>query len=188
MKFAKTLFVSAILLAAAASAPSYAAPTVTLGTPSYGGSGCPAGSASTTISPDGQELSVLFDKFIARQGRKNCALTIPVRVPQGFQVSIYTMDYRGYVAPRTTGKLTTDYFFAGQATAPITRTLVGEVNYSERDTISTMVNVWSRCGDSVNMRVNAAMAASGAGDATVDSVDVAHAGLIYYLKYRSCTA
>ena len=98
------------------------------------------------------------------------------------------MDYRGYVAPRTTGKLTTDYFFAGQATAPITRTLVGEVNYSERDTISTMVNVWSRCGDSVNMRVNAAMAASGAGDATVDSVDVAHAGLIYYLKYRSCPA
>lgn len=38
------------------------------------------------------------------------------------------------------------------------------------------------------MRVNAAMAASGKGDATVDSVDVAHAGLVYYLKYRASLA
>lgn len=186
MKFAKTMLTSGLLLAATASTPSFAADTVSLGTPSYGGSGCPAGSASTTVSPDGQELSILFDKFVANKGRKSCALTIPVRVPQGLQVSIYTVDYRGYVAPRTMGKLTTDYFFAGQATRPVTRVFNGEVNYSERDNVTTMVNVWSRCGDSVNMRVNAAMAASGAGDATVDSVDVAHAGLIYHLKYRAC--
>ena len=96
------------------------------------------------------------------------------------------MDYRGYVAPKTTGRLTTDYFFAGQRTSPITRVITGEKNYSERDTVATMANVWSKCGDSVNMRVNAAMAASGKGDATVDSVDVAHAGLVYYLKYRAC--
>ena len=182
MKLFATLATSALLLASTASF----AETVTLGLPSYGGSGCPTGSASATVSPDGQELSVIFDKFVANNGRKNCALTIPVKVPNGFQVSIYTMDYRGYVAPKTTGRLTTDYFFAGQRTSPITRVITGEKNYSERDTVATMADVWSKCGDSVNMRVNAAMAASGKGDATVDSVDVAHAGLVYYLKYRSC--
>ena len=182
MKLFATLATSALLLASTASF----AETVTLGLPSYGGSGCPTGSASATVSPDGQELSVIFDKFVANNGRKNCALTIPVKVPNGFQVSIYTMDYRGYVAPKTTGRLTTDYFFAGQRTSPITRVITGEKNYSERDTVATMANVWSKCGDSVNMRVNAAMAASGKGDATVDSVDVAHAVLVYYLKYRAC--
>ena len=182
MKLFATLAASALLLA---SAPSFAE-TVTLGQPSYGGSGCPANSASATVSPDGQELSVIFDKFVAKNGRKNCALTIPVKVPNGFQVSIYTMDYRGYVAPQTTGQLSTDYFFAGQRTRPITRVLRGETNYSERDTVATMADVWTKCSDSINMRVNAAMSASGKGDATIDSVDVAHAGLVYHLKYRAC--
>lgn len=36
------------------------------------------------------------------------------------------------------------------------------------------------------MRWNTGMAASGKGDATVDSVDVAHAGLVYHLQYRAC--
>ena len=182
MKLFTTVALSTLLLA---SSQSYAA-TVTLGQPSYGGTGCPSGSASATVSPDGQELSIVFDKFVAKNGRKGCALSIPVKVPNGFQVSIYTMDYRGYVAPKTTGRLSTDYFFAGQRSTPLTRVIKGESNYSERDTIATMKNVWSKCGESVNMRVNAGMAASGKGDATVDSVDVAHAGLVYHLQYRAC--
>lgn len=55
------------------------------------------------VSPDGQELSIVFDKFVAKNGRKGCALSIPVKVPNGFQVSIYTMDYRGYIAPENHG-------------------------------------------------------------------------------------
>ncbi len=50
----------------------------------------------------------------------------------------------------------------------------------------TVADVWSRCGDSVNMRVNAAMTASGQGMATVDSFDLAHRGLVYHVKYRQC--
>lgn len=182
MKIFTTVALSTLLLA---SSSSFAA-SITLGQPNYGGSGCPAGSASATVSPDGQELSILFDKFVAKNGRKNCGLVIPIKVPNGFQVAIYTMDYRGYVAPKTTGRLTTDYFFAGQRSRPITRRIQGEKDYTERDTIASMTNVWSKCGDSVNLRVNAGMAASGKGEATVDSVDMSNAGLVYHLTYRAC--
>ncbi|MFM6282235.1 MAG: DUF4360 domain-containing protein, partial [Dolichospermum sp.] len=57
----------------------------------YGGNGCPEGSASVNVSPDGQELTLLFDKFIAegnksQESRKSCNLSIPIQVPQGFQI------------------------------------------------------------------------------------------------------
>lgn len=95
------------------------------------------------------------------------------------------MDYRGYVAPKTTGRLTTDYFFAGQRTSPITRVITGEKTIQN----VTPLRPWQTFGQNVvivsTCGLHAAMAASGKGDATVDSVDVAHAGLVYYLKYRA---
>jgi hypothetical protein len=157
----------------------------------YGGNGCPAGTASVTVSPDGQELSILFDQFIAygnnaRESRKSCNLTIPIEVPQGFQISFYDVDYRGYVSPRTTGRLRAEYFFAGQGGPVFSRTFRGETDYNVRDQLATRAHVWSACGDSVNMRVNAAIVASGQGMATVDSFDLAHRGLVYHIQYRKC--
>ncbi|ABA19879.1 conserved hypothetical protein [Trichormus variabilis ATCC 29413] len=157
----------------------------------YGGNGCPDGSASVNVSPDGQELSILFDNFIAlgnkaAERRKSCNMSIPIKVPQGFQISLYDADYRGYVAPSTTGRLRAEYFFAGQRGPVFSRTFRGETDYNVRDKLVTVGNVWSRCGDSVNMRVNAAMTASGQGMATVDSFDLAHRGLVYHVKYRQC--
>lgn len=157
----------------------------------YGGNGCPAGTASVTVSPDGQELSILFDEFIAdgtnvRESRKSCNLTIPIKVPQGFQISFYDADYRGYVSPQTTGQLRAEYFFAGQRGPVFERTFRGETDYNVRDQLATMAHVWSGCGDSVNMRVNASMRARGRGIATVDSFDLAHRGLVYHIRYRTC--
>jgi Domain of unknown function (DUF4360) len=158
---------------------------------SYGGSGCPDRSASVSVSPDGQELTVLFDKFSAlgndpSQSRKSCNLSIPIKVPQGFQISLYDADYRGYVAPSTSGTLRAEYFFAGNRGPVFQRTFNGENNYSVRDSLATVADVWSACGDSTNMRVNASMAARGKGAATVDSFDLAHRGLVYHIKYRAC--
>jgi Domain of unknown function (DUF4360) len=157
----------------------------------YGGSGCPMDSASVSVSPDGQELSILFDKFTAlgnnpAQSRKSCNMSIPIKVPQGFQVSFYDADFRGYVAPNTSARLRSEYFFAGSRGPAFVRNISGETNYDVRDSLATVANVWSACGDSVNMRVNASIAARGEGMATVDSFDLAHRGLIYHIKYRSC--
>jgi Domain of unknown function (DUF4360) len=185
------VFLATATIMAAFVSPAFAAPKVEIIGAGYGGSGCPGGSANVTVSPDGQELTILFDKFIAlgnnsRESRKSCNLTIPIKVPQGFQISLYDADYRGYVAPKTTGQLRAEYFFAGGRGPIFSRKFNGEMQYNVRDSLATVADVWSRCGDSLNMRVNAAMSASGQGMATVDSFDLAHRGLVYHVKYRTC--
>jgi hypothetical protein len=191
MKFVKSLLILATL-ASAPITPAFASGGgVEILGASYAGSGCPAQSASVSVSPDGQELSILFDKFAAignnpSESRKSCNMSIPIQIPQGFQVSLYDADYRGYIAPNTSGTLRAEYFFAGSRGPVFQRTFNGEANYDVRDSLATVADVWSACGDSVNMRVNASMSARGQGMATVDSFDLAHRGLIYHIKYRSC--
>ena len=118
MKFVKLLLATALMTASIS--PAFANPAVKILGASYGGSGCPDRSASVSVSPDGQELTILFDKFaalgnVSTESRKSCNLSIPIKVPQGYQISIYDADYRGYVAPKTTGNLRAEYFFAGSA-------------------------------------------------------------------------
>ncbi|MEO1428844.1 MAG: DUF4360 domain-containing protein [Cyanobacteria bacterium J06633_8] len=190
VKLVKSLLVAATVLAASTPSAS-AAPKVEILGAGYGGNGCPDGSARVIVSPDGQELTLLFDKFIAegnnpKNSRKSCNLAIPIKVPQGFQISLYDADYRGYVSPHTKGRLRAEYFFAGQRGPVFQRVFNGETDYNVRDSLATVGNVWSACGKSENMRVNAAMSARGKGIATVDSFDLAHRGLKYHIKYRAC--
>ncbi|MBK1990716.1 DUF4360 domain-containing protein [Sphaerospermopsis aphanizomenoides BCCUSP55] len=190
INFFPALLAAATLLTTSV-APAFANEKVQILGAEYGGNGCPEGSASVNVSPDGQELSILFDQFMAlgnksSEARKSCNMSIPIQVPQGFQISVYDADYRGYVAPATIGRLRAEYFFAGQRGPVFSRTFRGEIDYNVRDQLVTVGDVWSRCGDSVNMRVNAAMTASGQGMATVDSFDLAHRGLVYHVKYRKC--
>jgi Domain of unknown function (DUF4360) len=164
--------------------PAFAAPKVEITGAGYGGSGCPRGTASVTIRPNGQELTILFDKFIAlgnkpNESRKSCNLSIPIKVPQGYQVSLYNANYQGYVAPATTGKIRAEYFFAGGRGPIFSRQFSGKTNYNFRDRLTNRANVWSRCGDSVNMRVNAAMTARGQGMATVERIG-------FLLRSRRC--
>src|SRR5690606_12661462 len=78
----------------------YAQDGITLGPPGYGGTGCPGGSVSVTLSPDNTSLSLLFDRYVVEAGgstgrsfdRKSCNLAIPVHVPQGLSVSIISID------------------------------------------------------------------------------------------------
>nr|WP_309734520.1 DUF4360 domain-containing protein [Chamaesiphon sp. OTE_75_metabat_556] len=189
MKLLKALVVTALVTLPIS--PALAESQVKIQGASYGGSGCPDRSASVSVSPDGQELTVLFDKFSAlgndpSQSRKSCNLSIPIKVPEGFQISLYDADYRGYVAPATSGTLRAEYFFAGNRGPVFQRTFNGENNYNVRDSLATVADVWSACGDSTNMRVNASMSARGKGAATVDSFDLAHRGLVYHIKYRAC--
>ncbi|RUS96758.1 hypothetical protein DSM107003_21640 [Trichormus variabilis SAG 1403-4b] len=62
--------------------------------------------------------------------------------------------------------------------------LRGETDYNVRHDLEG--EVWSACGDSVNMRVNTSMRAKGDGMATVDSLNLDRRGWTYRVKYRSC--
>jgi hypothetical protein len=69
----------------------FAAGDISLGKPGYGGTGCPEGTVSATLSPDAKSLSLLFDHYQISVGgatgksfdRKSCNIAIPVHVPQG---------------------------------------------------------------------------------------------------------
>lgn len=173
-----------------------------MGIPAYGGNGCPANSAGAVLSPDGQTLSILFDQFIAEAGgntgkkvdRKSCSIAIPVHVPQGYSVSVFQVDYRGFVSvPRgASARMSAEYFFGG-ASGPIrSDTFSGpqSTDYLVSDELVGTAMVWSRCGEDVNLRVNARMTATTNSRfdqvlGTVDSADVT-TGLVYHFSWRRC--
>lgn len=173
-----------------------------LGQPAYGGTGCPAGSASITVSPGEDAVSILFDQFITEAGRttgrridrKSCNLSIPVQVPQGYSVALFQVDYRGYNAVPRGGqnRFDAEYFWAGSQGPRLTRVFTGPLNdnYLVTDNLVARTLVWTPCGASVNLRVNASMMsqANSAMDqtmGTVDSADVS-SGLIYHIQWRRC--
>ncbi len=174
---------------------------IQLGFPGYGGSGCPAGSASVTLSPDKKILSVIFDEFMVEAGsngkrldRKSCNIAVPVHVPQGYSVSLVDVDFRGYVAVPRGGqaRLSSEYFFAGQQGPRFTKTFRGgsDIDYLFTNNLMLTGNIWSRCGVDVNLRINSSMLVRSNGRlddalATVDSADV-RAGIVYQMQWRRC--
>lgn len=197
----KKLLLSSILCL---SAPLFSSvlPDVRLGNPEYGGTGCPAGSASVTLSPDSQSISFIFDQFVAESGgptgksldRKSCNIAIPVLVPNGYSVSVFQIDYRGFnsLPYGAYSTFSVEYFFAGSSGPVYQKRFNGylEGQYLLSNTLLAEAVTWSPCGQSVILRANASMAvrtnnAFESAMATVDSVDVA-AGLIFNLKWKRC--
>ncbi len=173
-----------------------------LGTPSYGGSGCPAGTVATILSPEEDTLSLLFDSYIAEAGgdtgkridRKACALAIPVRVPQGYSVAVFKVDYRGAnIIPRGGyGRFSAEYFWAGVRGPTIQRTFTGPYNndFTLTDELVTRNVVWAPCGQSVTLRVNSSVVVQSnsyrqQAISSLDSADVSSA-VIYHLQWRRC--
>ncbi len=190
----------AALGALAIAAPA-SADDIALGIPGYGGSGCPAGSVSTTLSPDAKSLSLLFDQYEVSAGgttgrsfdRKSCNVAIPVSVPNGYSVAILAIDYRGFnrLPRRATSQFNVEYFFAGGRGPAFRRTFYGELDsdYTITNELVAESLVWSACGADVNLRTNTSMriqtANNAEAQATVDSEDI-NAAIIYHLKFRPC--
>lgn len=197
----KTMLMTAIatlMMAATAQAQSQ----LRLGTPSYGGTGCPGGTASVSVSPDQSAVSILFDQFLTEAGRdvgrridrKSCNFSIPVQVPSGYSVAVFQVDYRGYNAVPRGGynRFDAEYFWAGSRGPRISRQFNGPINdtYTLTDNLVATTLVWSPCGADVNLRVNASMMSSTNSRqeqtlGTVDSADIS-SGLIYRLQWRRC--
>ena len=190
-----------ILLSFALTSLSAQAAQVTLGQPEYGGTGCPAGTAAVALSPDQTAVSILFDQYVVEAGgsksfdRKNCNIAIPVQVPNGYSVSVFAIDYRGfYGLPRgARATLNVNYFLAGDGRGVrSSRTFNGpaDSDYMTTDNLGLQAVVWSGCGASTILRANTTMLVNTNSRreqamATVDSADV-QAGLVYHLQFRRC--
>jgi hypothetical protein len=175
---------------------------IQLGTPSYNGTGCPLGTVSATLSPDAQSLSILFGAFQAEAGgtsgktvdRKACQVAVPVRVPQGYSVSVIKIDYRGYkrLPYNASGTFDVEYFFAGRNGPAYHKNFVGaeDGNFTLNNTLVATANVWSDCGADVNLRTNTSIAVqtnqfNEQTMLTLDSADYS-SGVVYQLSWRQC--
>jgi len=174
---------------------------ISLGEPGYGGNGCPAGSASTILSPDAKSLSILFDQYAVEAGgstnkaldRKSCNIAIPVHVPQGLSVSVLAIDYRGFNAIPSGAKTTfhVEYFFAGARGPVFHKVFNGPLNadYTISNQLQASALVWSACGADVNLRTNSSIRVQTTqnkeAQATVDSEDV-NAAIVYLFQWKSC--
>lgn len=174
---------------------------VTLGEPGYGGTGCPGGSVSATLSPDATSLSLLFDEYIVEAGgdtgkkfdRKSCNIAIPVHVPQGISVSVIAIDYRGYnnFQAGADSQFNVEYFFAGARGPTFTRKFRGpqDEDYLIQNKLTAQTIVWSKCGADVNLRTNSSIRVNTRNNqqamATVDSQDVS-AAIVYQLQWKKC--
>lgn len=175
------------------------------------GTGCPdASTYSTNISPDAQAFTVTFSEFYAELGagiplsasRKNCSLTLDLLIPNGWQFSIATFNYRGFMdlSPKVKAEHTTSYFFQGQKTpGEFKATEVGpqakDFVYTDKLGLSSVYipSVWSPCNIqralTINPSVRVSKLSGAAADAqgliTNDSVD-GELKQVFGLVWRKC--
>jgi Domain of unknown function (DUF4360) len=198
-----TLIKKLVLIATLSLSAGAMAQGLELGYPSTGGNGCPQGTVSANLSPDSTQLTILFDQFLAEAGpsagktldRKSCNISIPIRVPGGYSVSIVAVDYRGFVglpSRRANARFTAEYFFAGMIGPRMSKTFIGAQNtdYLVENDLIVSAQVWSACGAETNMRINASIMLQNTDRvedaiATVDSADIS-SGILYQLQYRRC--
>lgn len=197
----KVLAALASLILAASFATFAHADDIALGQPAYNGSGCPADSASATLSPDNKSLSILFGSYQAEAGadtgksfdRKSCNIAIPVHVPQGLSISVLAIDYRGYNNVPVGGSTNfhVEYFFAGARGPVFDKNFNGPLDsdYTIHNDLTAQSMVWSACGADVILRTNSGIRVTTKANkqalATVDSEDV-NAAIVYQLQWRKC--
>lgn len=197
----KTILALAVLAFTGSLASVAHADDISLGLPGYGGTGCPGGTVSATLSPDAKSLSLLFDVYAVEAGgdtgkafdRKSCNVAIPVHVPQGLSISVMAVDYRGYnnIPAGASSQFNVEYFFAGSAGPSFRKTFTGpkDADYLISNQLTAKSLVWSACGADVNLRTNSSMKVTTKYNqqamATVDSEDV-NAAIVYRLQWKKC--
>jgi hypothetical protein len=180
--------------------------SLTVGDPSYGGNGCPAGAMRAVFAPDNLSFTMIFDQFVAevatdqkmKRDVMNCDALIPMQIPAGMQMEITRVDFRGFIGlpAGTRAALHSVFNFRGPGGDKDRINLhfdfQGPVmdNYElSSDATTGAPTEVSPCGGNVRLRImNQLKVVSPkreAASATLDSVDgSSHA--IYYVNWKTC--
>lgn len=196
MNIDKKILVAAIL-AFGAAVPAQAAEVVFQNPLGWAGTGCPAGSTSV-VGVNSAELSVLFDSYDAGKnslsglGRSACSFSVPIKVPDGLQISRLTVDWEGYVQGK--GEFKRKYKYIGSGVVIDPSYISWKVNnynkpsgdnFTKRDTLfhgSVAV-----CGGGVQrLRINSQIKAKTSSSyAAIDSSDLTNR-VVFRVKFQPC--
>jgi hypothetical protein len=163
----------------------------------YVGTGCPAGSTTTGLSPDKQVATSIFSSFVASAGpgtppgdaSKNCLMTLQINVPEGWQYSLESVHHRGFAGleRNVTASRQSLYIISGnpaQVTPPAQ--FQGETtdDYTHED-VGPDNGVWSPCGGgqvlyaATQIEVDNRGRSGRGGQLTVDTIDTE-------LQWKTC--
>jgi len=176
---------------------------VTINEISYGGTGCPQGSLSSFIAADRQTFTLIFDNYVASIGpgvavtenRKNCQLNLDLEYPSGFQYSILSTEYRGYVGidAKVSGSQGSTFYFSGETAQVSTSTaFIGPLSeeYEVTDTLPLTSTIWSPCGAALPLNIDSEVvlttnSATATGQITDDSID---GGIVFQvgIQWQTC--
>ncbi len=181
---------------------------ITIDNISYKGTGCATEeSAAINISEDKQAFTVTFSELAAQIGpgispldtRKNCVLTFDLDIPAGWQFSIASFNFRGYMAldQGILAEHSATYFLQGDLkqqkfTSKVAGAFSDEYVYT--DNIGIASAVWSPCGVKRALSVNTSVSVrntnkvkfpNAAGLIANDSVD-GQISQQYGLTWRQC--
>lgn len=171
-----------------------------LGDPQYGGSGCPNGSMRAVVSPEGQSLSIILDKFVAEAGGKSnkssekklCNIILPVHIPKGYSVAFFQVDYRGFnsLPNESYSNFEVQYSFSGTKGQTYQKRFDGQLEEPYFISNSISEPIWSPCGKSVVLKADPTIevhtnAKKEQALSTIDTVDLT-GGLIFNIQWKRC--
>lgn len=169
--------------------------------------GCPEGSYSIVMSPDGTTLSILFDQFTVESSstsasgmpRKVCRISSPLNLPANYSIGVYKVDYRGFakLAAKQAAQLDVQYFLGphdNEHGRVFKRKIKGphESDYLFTENIGAGQMKRVGCGTAAVLNVGITLSLEGdlrSGDpmASLDTADAGPGGaLVYHLNLKKC--
>ncbi|QTR49117.1 DUF4360 domain-containing protein [Candidatus Thiothrix anitrata] len=193
MKTLKIAAASALLALSAAQTAQAADPVFFQAPIQMAGTGCAPGSVSV-IGENTSSLTMLFSTYDAGNNsvsglrRSSCNFAVPVHVPQGYQLSVLTSDWQGYVEGK--GRFTRSYGTSlnTRAVNPGTRNLSSPsgTNWQVKDGLMHATAVSGCAGGKFNLRVNTSVQAVGNNSyVAVDTLDMNNK-VVFHLKWKRC--
>jgi len=187
---------SFILAALLLTTPALAQSGASAGAVTYGGTGCPGGTARAALSRDARSLAFSFTSYDVAAGgttgrslaRKTCNLAIPISVPAGMSVGVLSVQFRGSnsLPSGASAVFRVESFIAGKTGPVFSRTFTGSGAFNVSQPGPT---VWSSCGSDVILRTNSSLrvttTANKAARSRVDTA-VVQSAIVYTLRWRRC--
>lgn len=180
------------------------AQTFEMGEARFQGNGCPSGTATAVVSPDRNEISILFDRFsVELSANRNvniatCQLIVPLyNITPGYAIEAVSFDYRGFAnLPKGAALLTSDGFISARGNAGVRKEKIvgtGDFFISQRVLQSRPGRKCAKSNtEQINLQVSLALNSGKQGRqteglVTLDTADVgSDGGLKIGVELRPC--